>query len=119
MRRKERQVTDMEQICGVINRCKVLRLGLNAPGAPYIVPMNFGCVLEGGSPVFYLHCAKEGRKVELLRANPFAGFETVSYTHLFNHRRRIRQQRRGHDRKRGVFAAADHNLPLEAASAPD
>ena len=75
MRRKERQVTDMEQICGVINRCKVLRLGLNAPGAPYVVPMNFGCVLEGGSPVFYLHCAKEGRKVELLRANPFAGFE--------------------------------------------
>ena len=25
--------------------------------------------------MFYLHCAKEGRKVELLRANPFAGFE--------------------------------------------
>lgn len=75
MRRRERQVTDMEQICGVISRCKVLRLGLNAPGAPYVVPLNFGWALEGGSPVFYLHCAGEGRKLELLRADPRAGFE--------------------------------------------
>ena len=75
MRRKERQVTDTEQICGVINRCKVLRLGLNAPGAPYVVPMNFGWALEDDLPVFYLHCAGEGRKLKLLRANPLVGFE--------------------------------------------
>lgn len=42
MRRKERQVTNPAEIRAVIDRCKVLRLGLNAAGAPYIVPMNFG-----------------------------------------------------------------------------
>ena len=75
MRRKDREVTDIAQICEVIDRCKVIRLALNVPGAPYIVPMNFGWALEDGAPVFYLHCAAQGRKLELLRADERAGFE--------------------------------------------
>lgn len=75
MRRKERQVTNPAEIRAVIDRCKVLRLGLNAAGAPYIVPMNFGWEMTDGLPVFYLHCANEGRKIDLLRADPRVGFE--------------------------------------------
>ena len=75
MRRKERQVTNPAEIRAVIERCKVLRLGLNATGAPYIVPMNFGWEMTDGLPVFYLHCANEGRKIDLLRADPRVGFE--------------------------------------------
>lgn len=52
MRRKERQVTNPAEIRAVIDRCKVLRLGLNAAGAPYIVPMNFGWEMTDGLPCF-------------------------------------------------------------------
>ena len=75
MRRKERQVTDLLEIRAVIDRCKVIRLGLNTPGAPYIVPMNFGWMLEDGLPVFFLHCAAQGGKLSLLRNDPRVGFE--------------------------------------------
>ena len=76
MRRKERQVVERSEIAAVIDRCKVLRLGLNVPGgAPYIVPMNFGWAWAEDAPVFYLHCAGEGRRLDLLRLDPRVGFE--------------------------------------------
>jgi hypothetical protein len=37
-------------------------------GQPYAVPMNFG---RDGRTV-YFHCAREGRKLEVIRANPRA-----------------------------------------------
>lgn len=38
---------------------------------PYIVPLNF----EYQENVFYMHCAKEGRKLEMIKENPFVCFE--------------------------------------------
>ena len=76
MRRSERLVASPEEAFAVIARCKVLRLALNVPGgAPYIVPMSFGWETADGVPVFYLHCAGEGRKLDLLRLDARAGFE--------------------------------------------
>src|SRR5699024_8115667 len=75
MRRSERLVASPEEAFAVIARCKVLRLALNVPGgAPYIVPMNFGWEAADGMPVFYLHCAREGRKLDLLRLDARVGF---------------------------------------------
>ena len=75
MRRKDREVTDTARIDGIIEACDCLRLGLAADEAPYIVPMNFGYCRHGDAPVFYLHCAKEGRKLALLALDPRVGFE--------------------------------------------
>ena len=76
MRRAERMEARREEVFAVIARCKVLRLALNVPGgAPYIVPMNFGWEAADDMPVFYLHCAGEGRKLDLLRLDARVGFE--------------------------------------------
>ncbi len=75
MRRADREVSSFHDILSIINKCKVFRLAVNAPDAPYIVPLNFGCAVENAQVVLYFHCAKEGRKLELLRADARVGFE--------------------------------------------
>ena len=70
MRRKDRAVTDEAAIRDILERAKVLHLALNAEGAPYVVPLHYGYRLEGGALTLYVHCAKEGRKLELLRRDP-------------------------------------------------
>ena len=66
MRRKDREITDLGEIRAILARARVLHLGLNAEEEPYVVPMHYGFTLEDGKLRFYTHCAKEGRKLELL-----------------------------------------------------
>ena len=75
MRRTDREVTDRQDILDILNKCAVIRLGINAPEYPYIVPMNFG--MEDTKPLMtiYLHCAPEGLKLDLIRKDSRVGFE--------------------------------------------
>jgi len=75
MRRRDREITDPQRIDEIIRACRCCRLGLCDQGRAYIVPLNFGFAQEDGKRVFYFHGAQEGRKLDLLRANPWAGFE--------------------------------------------
>lgn len=75
MRRKDREVTGLDEIMQILDQCKVCRLGLSDQGAPYIVPMNFGAELEDGHICIYFHGAKEGRKLDIIRKNPQACVE--------------------------------------------
>ena len=75
MRRQDRAVTDPEKIQAVIDACKVCRLGFQDGRGVYVVPVNFGHVMEDGRHVFYFHGAAEGRKVDLVRQNGWAGIE--------------------------------------------
>lgn len=75
MRRKDRAVTEMPEILGILEKCEILRLGLSDGGTPYIVPLNFGWAMEKETPVFYFHSALEGRKIQILRVNPHVCFE--------------------------------------------
>lgn len=75
MRRTDREIKNFSDILSIINKCKVFRLAINAPDAPYIVPLNFGFAVEDEKVVFYFHCAKNGRKLELLRTDARVGFE--------------------------------------------
>ena len=71
MTRREREVTDINDILQIINETKILHLGLSDEGWPYVVPMNYGCETEdGGRLTFYFHCAREGRKMDVLKKNP-------------------------------------------------
>ncbi len=73
--KREREVTDMEEIISILDKAKVLHLGLVDGDEPYVVPMNYGYIMEDGKLTVYLHGAKVGRKLDLMRANPKVFFE--------------------------------------------
>lgn len=75
MRRKDREITDTNKIREVIASCYCCRLGLNDEGKIYVVPLNFGYTERNGKYTFYFHSAKEGRKIDLINRNHYAGFE--------------------------------------------
>lgn len=54
---------------------QLLRLGFCDEGGAYIVPLNFGYEERGGKRTFYFHGAREGRKMELIKAGGPVGFE--------------------------------------------
>ena len=75
MRRKDREITDIQEIIGIMKRCDVCRLALNDDGYPYIVPLNFGVAENEGSIELYFHSALEGHKLDLIRKDSRASFE--------------------------------------------
>ena len=70
MTKRERQITDEAQIEKILDTAKVLHLGLAVDNEPYVVPMNYGYCMEDGKLVFYLHSAVQGKKLDMIRANP-------------------------------------------------
>jgi nitroimidazol reductase NimA-like FMN-containing flavoprotein (pyridoxamine 5'-phosphate oxidase superfamily) len=71
MRRKEKEVKDPEEIVAILQQAQVLRLGLCSEDVPYVVPLNFG-YRDG---CLYVHSAGEGKKIDMIRANPRVCFE--------------------------------------------
>ena len=54
----------------------MLRIGTVDQEGIYIVPVNFGYEWKEGEPLrFYIHSAREGRKVQAFAASEDAGFE--------------------------------------------
>ena len=70
MTKRELQITDEKQIRAILDTAKVVHLGMCVDNEPYVVPMNYGYTMEDGKLVFYLHSAVQGRKLDMLRANP-------------------------------------------------
>ena len=70
MTKRERQIFDQEQIKAILDTAKVLHLGLSVDDMPYVVPMNYGYVMEDGKLTLYLHSAVLGKKLDMIRANP-------------------------------------------------
>ncbi|MBR7165685.1 MAG: pyridoxamine 5'-phosphate oxidase family protein, partial [Clostridia bacterium] len=48
MTRREREVTDPAAILGILDRAKIVHVGMVDEGEPYIVPMNYGYTMEEG-----------------------------------------------------------------------
>lgn len=74
MRRKDRQITDLEAIRAILDKAKVLHLAMIDGDRPYVVPLNYGYTLENGALTLYLHSAREGRKLDVLRQNDRVAF---------------------------------------------
>lgn len=66
MRRKDKEITDPSDIDAIIEMAPVCRIALADGNTPYVVPVCFG--YDGRS--FYIHGAREGRKMEILKTNP-------------------------------------------------
>lgn len=75
MRRTDREITDFAQIREIIEKTEILHLALFDEEYPYIVPMHYGCEFEGEKTVLYMHGAKQGHKLDLLRKNSAACVE--------------------------------------------
>ena len=75
MTKRERQITDENQIMAILDAGKVLHLGLAVDNEPYVVPMNYGYTKENGKLVMYLHSAVRGKKLDMIRINPKVFFE--------------------------------------------
>ncbi len=75
MRRKDREILSNERIDEIINSCEYCRLGFYDGAEVYIVPMNFGYEKQNGQRTFYFHCAKEGRKIDIIAENNRVGLE--------------------------------------------
>lgn len=74
MRRSDREITDVNEILAIIDKCDSCNLGLSLNGMPYVVPLNFGYTFEGGRLALYFHGAKEGKKHDIIAQNPNACF---------------------------------------------
>jgi len=69
MRRTDREVKDINEILKIVDKAKILHLGLFDTDYPYIVPMHYGYEYKDGNLIFYMHGAREGHKLDLIRSN--------------------------------------------------
>jgi len=88
MRRSDKKITDSDEIRRILEENEILHLSLSEDNVPYIVPMNYGyeAATETGADtdteaganaygIIYLHSAREGKKLDIMRRNPLAAFE--------------------------------------------
>lgn len=75
MRKKNREITDINEIIEVMHQCDVCRLALNDDGYPYILPVNFGMSVVDDKITLYFHSALEGYKIKLFEQDNRASFE--------------------------------------------
>jgi nitroimidazol reductase NimA-like FMN-containing flavoprotein (pyridoxamine 5'-phosphate oxidase superfamily) len=71
MRKKEKEITDKNEITAIITKAKVCRLAMLDGTRPYIVPLSFGY----HDNTLYFHGSLKGKKIDLIRENPNVCFE--------------------------------------------
>ena len=75
MRRTDREITDRADMLTILDKCRIIRLGLCDNDRAYIVPMNFAHEDADGKLRIYLHCAHKGRKMDIIARNNKVCFE--------------------------------------------
>ena len=76
VRRLDRNIERIEDILSVLDHSKICHLAMvGKENQPYVVPLNFGYEYKRNQLSLYMHCAKEGQKLDILRANPSVCFE--------------------------------------------
>ncbi|MBQ8228930.1 MAG: pyridoxamine 5'-phosphate oxidase family protein [Clostridia bacterium] len=74
--RRELEITDINEIIKILDKSLIAHIGMVDGDEPYVVPMNYGYTMENEKLTIYLHGARKGRKIDVLRANPKVFFET-------------------------------------------
>ena len=70
MTRRERQIFDIDKILEILDKSKVVHIGMVDNDEPYVVPMNYGYTYENEKLTLWLHGATVGRKLDIIRKNP-------------------------------------------------
>jgi uncharacterized protein len=74
MRRTDRELAEIEQIEEIIGKADVCRVAFANNNLPYIVTLNFGYLSKPGRS-FYFHCARQGKKLDMMGLNKYVCFE--------------------------------------------
>jgi nitroimidazol reductase NimA-like FMN-containing flavoprotein (pyridoxamine 5'-phosphate oxidase superfamily) len=85
MRRKDKEIADINELLDIIAKCKFCRLGLSESNLPYVIPINYGFSYDYNDEALtlYFHSAKEGKKLDIIRKNNNACFEIDCDTKLY------------------------------------
>jgi nitroimidazol reductase NimA-like FMN-containing flavoprotein (pyridoxamine 5'-phosphate oxidase superfamily) len=70
MRRKDKEFTDKAVIEDILNRAELVRIAMVDGQEPYVVTMNYAYK----DNALFLHCALEGRKMDILKRNNRVAF---------------------------------------------
>lgn len=73
--KRELEVTDINEIKEILDKSMIVHVGMVDGDEPYVVPMNYGYILEDGILSLYLHGANVGRKIDIIKKNPKVFFE--------------------------------------------
>ena len=68
VRRKEREITDQEEMRQVLKNTKYITVAFCMNNEPYLVALNHG--YDQTRNCLYFHCAPEGKKLVYAQANP-------------------------------------------------
>ena len=75
MRRKDRELTDKNEIENIFQKADACRIAFSVENIPYIVCLNYGYSWKKELPVLYFHCAHEGKKIEQMEQNNYICFQ--------------------------------------------
>ena len=75
MRKADREIKDFEKIKELLDECQTIRLAMHDEPYPYIVPLSYGWEERNRQIFIYFHCAKEGKKLDLITKNGNVCFE--------------------------------------------
>jgi nitroimidazol reductase NimA-like FMN-containing flavoprotein (pyridoxamine 5'-phosphate oxidase superfamily) len=82
MRRKDKEIIDINEKINVIKKCKVCRIGLSENNVPYVIPLNYGYNFDNDILTLFFHGAREGKKLDIIKNNNNACFEIDCDTRL-------------------------------------
>jgi len=74
VRRTDRELRDKDDLASILHKADTCHLALLDGDKPYIVALNYGIVWTGALPVLYFHCARTGKKLDLIAVNGSAFF---------------------------------------------
>jgi hypothetical protein len=74
MRRVDREISAIAEVEEIIGKADVCRIAMANDNFPYIVTMNFGYTTDP-RPSIYFHCAREGKKLDMIALNNHVCFE--------------------------------------------
>ncbi len=60
-----KDIVELHKLEDIIKKCKICRVGMVDVDSPYVLAMNFGYEDQ----TIWLHCAKEGKKIDILKRN--------------------------------------------------
>ena len=60
-----KDIIELEELVDIIKKCKICHVGMVDGDTPYVLAMNFGYADQA----IWLHCAKEGKKIDILKHN--------------------------------------------------
>ena len=89
LRRKDKAITDPEELKAILHEAKHVTVAMSIKDEPYLATLSHG--YDEKRNCIYFHCARAGKKVDILRENPVVwgqalvdnGYQQGSCDHLY------------------------------------